>query len=65
MRETLELMLSPLSLKEIAEQLQLSRHTVNDYQKSLYRIFNVNSRAALMCLFRPTRRPIRLPDGLV
>jgi DNA-binding CsgD family transcriptional regulator len=64
LRETLELMLSPMSLKEIAAELELSRHTVNDYQKALYRIFGVNCRAGLICQFRPVRRPIRLPGGL-
>ena len=62
--QTLELMLSPRNLKEIAARLQISRHTVNDYQKSLYRIFSVNSRAALMCQFRPLKRKIRLPHEL-
>jgi DNA-binding CsgD family transcriptional regulator len=62
LRQTLKLMLTPMSLKEIAAELHLSRHTINDYQKSLYRLFGVNTRAALICLFHPANRSIRIPE---
>jgi DNA-binding CsgD family transcriptional regulator len=64
LRQPFELMLTSLSLKEIARKLQLSRHTVNGYQKEIYRLLNVKSRPELMCLFRPSKRPIRLPANL-
>jgi hypothetical protein len=64
LRGTFELMLSPISHKQIAEKLHLSHHTINDYQKQIYKMFSVNSRPELMCLFRPSKLPIRLPPGL-
>jgi DNA-binding CsgD family transcriptional regulator len=65
LKQTLELMLTPMSAKEIAAELRLSRFTINDYQKALYRIFDVTNRMALVCKFRPMKRQIRLPDGLL
>ncbi|WP_343073238.1 helix-turn-helix transcriptional regulator [Pyxidicoccus fallax] len=47
-RQTLELLLRGLADKEIADQLGISRFTVNQYTKSLYRRFGVHSRAALI-----------------
>lgn len=47
-RQTLELLLGGLTDKDIAEQLGISRFTVNQYTKSLYRRFGVHSRAALI-----------------
>jgi DNA-binding CsgD family transcriptional regulator len=38
-----------LSEKECASELQLSYHTVHVYVKTLYRMFNVSSRAELLC----------------
>jgi hypothetical protein len=64
MRQPFELMLTSLSLKEIARKLHLSRHTVNGYQKEIYRLLNVKSRPELMCLFQPSKHPIRLPGNL-
>lgn len=51
-REVLELLLQGASLKEIAAELRISRHTVNDYSKSLYRHFDVSGRAELAAIFR-------------
>jgi DNA-binding CsgD family transcriptional regulator len=65
LKQTLELMLTPMSVKEIAAELRLSRFTINDYQKALYRIFDVTNRMSLVCKFRPMKRRIRLPDGLL
>ncbi|MCU0750783.1 MAG: helix-turn-helix domain-containing protein, partial [Akkermansiaceae bacterium] len=50
-REVLELMLRGFSAKEIAVYLGISRHTVNDYSKALYRHFAVSGRAELTALF--------------
>jgi DNA-binding CsgD family transcriptional regulator len=63
--QALELMLLHLSMKEIAVRLGLSLHTVNDYQKAVYRLFGVHTRAELISRFRPMKRAIRLPEGLI
>lgn len=47
-RQTLELLLTGASEKEIAAQLGLSVHTVHQYVKAIYRRFDVTSRAQLM-----------------
>ncbi|MBZ4416317.1 LuxR C-terminal-related transcriptional regulator [Myxococcus sp. RHSTA-1-4] len=47
-RQTLELLLRGLTDKEIAGQLGISRFTVNQYTKSIYRRFGVQSRTALL-----------------
>ncbi|NTX16153.1 LuxR family transcriptional regulator [Myxococcus sp. CA056] len=47
-RQTLELLLAGLGDKQIAAQLGISRFTVNQYTKSIYRRFEVNSRVALI-----------------
>ncbi len=51
-REVLEFLLKGASLKEIAAHLRISRHTVNDYSKALYRHFGVAGRAELAARFR-------------
>lgn len=48
LRQTFELLLEGRSMKEIAQRLGISRHTVNDYLKVLYRRFNVHTRAQLL-----------------
>ena len=53
-REVLEFLLQGASLKEIAVGLKISRHTVNDYSKALYRHFEVSGRAELAAIFRHT-----------
>jgi DNA-binding CsgD family transcriptional regulator len=63
-RQMLELLLSPLSGKQIAAKMGLSRHTANDYQKSIHRIFNVNSRPELIYQFRPIRQRICSPEDI-
>ncbi|MFP2961784.1 helix-turn-helix transcriptional regulator [Myxococcus sp. 1LA] len=50
-RQTLDLLLEGLGDKQIAERLGISRFTVNQYTKTLYRRFGVQSRAALIARF--------------
>jgi DNA-binding CsgD family transcriptional regulator len=57
-RDTLDLLLSGMSEKEIAAELDLSPHTVHGYMKTIHRAFDVRSRAELMARF--VRRPRRL-----
>lgn len=47
-REIFPLLFSPLTEKEIAEQLGISPHTVHQYIRSIYKSYGVGSRAALM-----------------
>ena len=47
-RETLELLLTGNAEKQIAARLNISRHTVHVYVKSLYKRFDVNSRPELL-----------------
>jgi len=54
LRQTLELLLEGCSEQEAAMRLNLSRHTIHDYVKDLYRRFGVTSRAQLLA--RWTRR---------
>lgn len=49
--EVLEQILLGACVKEIASHLGISRHTVNDYTKSLYRRFSVSGRSELVALF--------------
>lgn len=46
--QTLELLLSGSSEKQVARKMNLSRHTVHGYVKSLYRHYRVSSRAELL-----------------
>ena len=50
-REVLALLLGGDTLKEAAEKLKISEHTVGDYVKGIYKNFSVSSRAELMALF--------------
>lgn len=50
-RQTLELLLVGKSEKEIADAMQLSRHTVHDYIKQIYRHHGVASRSELLAKF--------------
>ncbi len=54
-RQTLALVLDGLSDKEIAERLGISRYTVNQYTKAIYRLYGVTSRTQLLArlLARP------------
>jgi DNA-binding CsgD family transcriptional regulator len=47
-RETLDLLLTGMSEKEVAASLELSPHTVHDYVKVIFRKLRVASRAELM-----------------
>src|SRR5262249_685069 len=47
-RQTLALVLDGLADKEIAERLGISRHTVNQYTKAIYRHYAVTSRVQLL-----------------
>lgn len=56
-RATLTLLLEGCSDKEIAARLGISPFTVNQYNKSIYRRFGVQSRAALMAKLLGSARP--------
>lgn len=58
LRQVLSSLAAGASEKEIAASLGLSTHTVHDYSKALYRIFEVHSRTELMSLLNQPR-PIR------
>jgi DNA-binding CsgD family transcriptional regulator len=47
-KQTLRCLLKGLSEKEVASQLGLSKETIHDYVKAIYRHFGVSSRAELM-----------------
>lgn len=51
-RQTFDLLLDGLADKEIADAMAISRFTVNQYTKRIYRQFGVRSRAALIAKFR-------------
>jgi DNA-binding CsgD family transcriptional regulator len=51
LNQTLELLLAGDSEKQIAGKLHLSPHTVHGYVKSVYRRFNVCTRAELLSLW--------------
>ena len=46
--QTLELLLNGASEKQVANQMNLSRHTVHGYVKALYRLSGVSSRGELL-----------------
>jgi DNA-binding CsgD family transcriptional regulator len=50
-RLALNLLIQGLSRKQIAEAMKISAHTAQGYIKDVYRIFNINSQAALMSRF--------------
>jgi DNA-binding CsgD family transcriptional regulator len=50
-RTVLNLLIRGLSRKEISGSLEISEHTTNDYVKSVYRHFQVNSQAQLVSRF--------------
>ncbi|WP_169928361.1 response regulator transcription factor [Labilithrix luteola] len=55
-RETLEYLLDGASLKEIAYELKLSRHTVDGYVKAIHKTLGVHSRAELVSRFLNANR---------
>jgi len=48
LREVLDLLLQGHSEKQVARELELSRHTVHDYVKELYHRLDVSSRSELL-----------------
>ena len=50
-RDVLHALLGGLSEKEIAAGRRLSRHTIHEYVKAVYRHFGVSSRAQLLSRF--------------
>jgi DNA-binding CsgD family transcriptional regulator len=50
-RQVLSLLLKGFALKDVAASLTLSRHTVADHLKEIYRKLGVNSRAELLAKF--------------
>jgi DNA-binding CsgD family transcriptional regulator len=54
-RQTLQCLLTGDSEKEVANKLQISRHTVHIYVKELYKRYQVSSRGELLakCLRSP------------
>ncbi|HEX8791678.1 MAG TPA: LuxR C-terminal-related transcriptional regulator, partial [Polyangiaceae bacterium] len=60
-RETLEILLTGASEKSAAARLGLSRHTVHDYVKAIYKRLGVASRAELMALAVSRSGMHRLP----
>ena len=51
LKQTLELLLSGESEKQIARRLSLSQHTIHVYVKALYKGFGVSSRGELLARF--------------
>jgi DNA-binding CsgD family transcriptional regulator len=51
LKQVLDLLLVGDGEKQVARKLGLSKHTVNDYVKALYKRFDVHSRAELMARF--------------
>ncbi len=51
-RLVLNLLLEGLSRKQVADQMEISIHTVSDYAKQIYKYFQVNSHAELVAKFR-------------
>ncbi len=49
--QVLSILLAGDSLKEVAQKLELSEHTVGDYVKKIYKHFSVSSRPQLLALF--------------
>jgi DNA-binding CsgD family transcriptional regulator len=50
--QALDLLLDGYSDKEIAERMGITRHTVNDYTKSIYLRYGIRSRSALIARLR-------------
>jgi DNA-binding CsgD family transcriptional regulator len=65
-RQTLDRLVAGESMKEIADALEISRHTVNDYTKVLHRRLGVSSRAELLGLVSKRRTSgLVLPVGMM
>jgi FixJ family two-component response regulator len=55
--EVMSFLLRGDSVKEVAQTLELSEHTVGDYVKQIYKHFSVSSRAELLALFISREHP--------
>ncbi len=64
-REVLAMLLHGASIKEIAAELGISPHTVNDYSQSVYRTFQVAGRAELAALFLENGQMAFVQSGLM
>ncbi len=62
-REVLALLLVGKSCKQIARELQLSVHTVNDYIKAIYKRYDVSCRAELLAAERVPSGLTKAGDG--
>jgi FixJ family two-component response regulator len=56
-RQVLSFLLAGDTLKEVAQKLGLSEHTVGDYVKQIYKLFSVSSRAELLAQFISGEQP--------
>lgn len=67
LKQTLELLLAGKSMKEIADTLSLSHHTINDYLKAIYKRFGVHTRAELIALHhqQAQKKVLLLPPELL
>jgi DNA-binding CsgD family transcriptional regulator len=52
-RRVVEFLLQGLSEKQVAQQLNLSRHTVHNHVRAVYRILDVHTRSELMARLLP------------
>lgn len=52
-RRVLDLLLTGLSEKEMSGRLKISRHTVHNHVREIYRVFGVHSRAEMLAQFVP------------
>ena len=62
-REVLDLLVLGLSVRQIAEELGRSTHTVHDHVKSLHRKLRANSRGELVARALGHLTPERKPEG--
>jgi DNA-binding NarL/FixJ family response regulator len=58
-RQVVSFLLAGHTLKEVAQKLDLSEHTVGDYVKQIYKHFGVSSRAELVVPFYLGRTILR------
>ena len=67
LKQTLELLLAGDGVKQIAQSLDLSPHTIGDYVKALYQKFEVRTRGELLSRHHNQRQTLylKLPPGLL
>jgi pSer/pThr/pTyr-binding forkhead associated (FHA) protein len=61
-RRVLDVLLTGLQEKEVANQLHLSPHTVHNHVKEIYKKLQVNSRSELLALFVGEGKPPKKPE---